>query len=439
MKKREQRYVVLGEHFYQPVRVGSHSRVSHIQTDPQGIDWNKVIAKECYLPQLKAGTLEAVSFDFYATMRRELRQIAPRESRKLSQALRERGVGDSYLHVLLPDLSKRDKEILVQAGKTAFQSEARKAPTWFWAAETALDMASLEVIADAGYKGVICAPEQLAGVGEADNKPVKVKLAKGREIILLGFDRPFSSQMAFAEKNNADVFAQQVVFPRMSQQPESRPLVGWTDGETFGHHAKQADIFLYYLVMHTLPNAGVSVIGINETTDVWERSDYHVGMLRERTAWSCPHGNLIRWHGACPCDGGYHGGWKTHFMNAVTSFNTQIDAVLDAQLNKRRWPKQLAQQFEKYLYHKGSRNSMQSLLAAKASALAAITSCGTFFESPETSGHINLLFIQQAVEHLKDAGFEQLAVQLHLQVRENLSKAINPITHTNLAQTFFTQ
>lgn len=436
MKRREQRHVVLGEHFYQPLRKGSHRRVSHIETDPQGVNWNEIIARECYIPQLQSGTLEQVSFDFYTTMRRELRQFAPRESKRLASALRERGVGDSFLHVLLPDISDRDKRILVKAGKKAFRVESGKDPQWFWAAETALDYPTLEVIADSGYKGVICAPEQIDCVGVADNKPVKIKLKKGREIVLLGFDRPFSSSMAFADKSNADSFAQSVVLPRVYQQPQSRPLVGWTDGETFGHHAKSADIFLYYLLAHTLPNNNISVVGINEAEDVWEPQDYQQGVLRERTAWSCPHGDLIRWHGACPCDAGYHGGWKADFMGALLNFNTQIDALLDSELGKRRWANGLANQFEKYLYHKGAKNSKQSLLAAKASALAAVTSCGTFFENPDTSGHINILFIQQAIEHLRDAGFEELAIRLHVEVSNRLARAVNPMTYQSLAKTF---
>jgi protein gp37 len=46
-----ERYAVIGEHFYQPPRRASHDRVTAIQTDPTGIDWNKRIARECYIPQ----------------------------------------------------------------------------------------------------------------------------------------------------------------------------------------------------------------------------------------------------------------------------------------------------------------------------------------------------------------------------------------------------
>lgn len=433
-KKAEQRYVVLGEHFYQPLRRGSHPRVSEIQTDPQGVNWNQVISEECYVPQTQQGTLKYVSFDFFPTIRREMMDIAPNEAETLKLAMKESGVGDSFLHVLLPDLSKRDKFILVRAGYAAFIEDTGVSPQWFWAAETALDYETLEVLKSVGYKGVICAPEQIEGIGTyPDNVPVRIGLRKGQTILALPFDRPFSSTMAFADKSNADKYAHSTVLPRVERLSESLPLIGWTDGETFGHHAPMADIFLNYLVTESLPSAGVAMLGINNLPDVWEESDYKIGYLRERTAWSCPHGDLIRWHGACPCDGGKHGGWKEHFSNAIASINTQMDTLLDSELGAK-WASQLSSNFEKYLYYKGSKNTKKSLFAAKASILAGMISCGTFFESPLTSGNINMLFVQQAFEHLKDAGFEELVIKMQVDFTKTLEKGIDPYSKKDLTQ-----
>lgn len=437
-RRTENKYVVLGEHIYQPPRVGSHARLVGIHSDEHGTDWNRIIAQECYIPQTKRGTLEIVSFDFYATIRREMLSLAPVEARRLKEAMRKRGVGDPYLHVLLPDLSLRDKKILISAGYLEFKKETGVKPKWFWAPETALDTETLEVLAEVGYTGVLCAPEQIVGIGVADNQPVKISLAKGRTIFALGFDRPFSSTLAFADKSNADSFRNATVLPRLQHLPESIPLIGWTDGETFGHHAKLADLFLDFLVRESLPSAGIAVLGVNELHDVWEKRDYKKGKLQERSAWSCPHGNLIRWHGACPCDGGYHGGWKEHFSNALSYLNQQVDAILDTQLGKK-WPEQLAREFPKQFYFKGSRNSNQSLLAAKASALAAMTSCGTFFENPITSGAINMLFARQVFEHLIDAGFEQQTTQLRAQMLSHLSRGRDPFTGKQLSQLFTKQ
>lgn len=420
--ERNSKSAVIGEHFYQPPRRGSHNRVANIQTDPHGTDWNAIIAKQCYIPQTQRGTLDSASFDIYATIRAEIRNLAPREAKLLTESMRARGVGDPFLHVLLPDLNRRDKRLLIQAGFLAFKKETGISPQWFWPPETALDNETLEVLVEVGYKGVLCAPEQLIANNKMsnDNRPIILKLHNKSEIIALPFDRPVSSSLAFDDKSNADRFAAQKILPRAKNLPQSLPLIAWTDGETFGHHAPFADIFLHYLLTQSLPSMGIAVLGINDLPDIWEGTDYNHGRLRERTAWSCPHGNLIRWHGACGCDGGHHGGWKEHFSNAMSKLNTEIDKILDSELGKG-WAQELATNFEKHFYFKGTLNGKSCLLAAKASALAAMTSCGTFFEDPGTSGNINFVFALQALENLKDAGFERVAQKLRAQMLTTLN------------------
>ena len=430
-----ERYSVVGEHFYQPSRKPSHVRLQHLRTSET--DWNAVIANECYIPQLRSGVLEKASFDFYSTIRRDMLQIAPMESVSLRESMRARGVGDPFLHVLLPDLNQRDKEILVRAGWNSFKKDTKGIPPqWFWAPETALDNATLEVLAKVGYVGVICAPEQIEGVQSVDNYPVRLILANGSQILALPFDRPLSSQFAFEDKSNADVFAQRVVAPRIQRLPDSVPIVGWTDGETFGHHSKFGDKFLDRLLSTSLPSLGVAVLGLNDIQNVWEEKDYQQGRLRDRTAWSCPHGDLARWHGACPCDGGFNGSWKTNFSVALTELNSQIDTILDKELD-RFWPEELAKNFDRSFYFKGGRrNNKQSLLAAKASALGAQISCGTFYDDPSTSGTINMLFARQAFEHLIDAGFGKKVQELQQQFLQKLSYGIDPRTHESLAVFF---
>jgi len=429
------RHVVIGEHFYQPPRKATHDRVAGYASDPSGIDWNRRIAQECYIPQTQRGTLSQVSFDFYATMRAEMNQIAPEQVAHLREAMRLRGVGDPYLHVLLPDLNTRDKGILIQAGYAAFQKEAGFVPEWLWVPETALDNDVLKVAKQSGYRGVLCAPEQIDANGETDNRPVRVPLNGNGEMLVLPFDRPLSSSLAFDAKANADQYVEQVILPRLLRLPKSEPLIAWTDGETFGHHAQFADMFLDYLVTSSLPTAGVAVLGLNEITEVWEEKDYVQGRLRERSAWSCPHGNLQRWHGPCPCDGGHHGGWKQPFSDSLQRLNAQVSAVLDAQL-PTDWPHHLSENFATAFEYQGSANTTMSLLAAKASALASLTSCGTFFDNPQTSGRINILFAKQSLENLRDAQHQQLADTLLSELRTGMSQGTDPHSGVSLDQVF---
>lgn len=421
---RNERFLVAGEHFYQPPRQATHARIQDLQT--QEVDWNQVISKQCYIPQIENGTLDLASFDFFSTIRKEMENFSFQEAEQLKEVMKERGVGDPFLHVLLPDLSQRDKRILIQAGYSNFVEDTGVAPQWFWAPETALDNATLEVLAQVGYQGVLCAPEQIYGAGgEVDNHPVMLDLENGESILALPFDRPLSSSLAFDQKNNADTYTKSMIIPRIMRLPTSVPLVFWTDGETFGHHDKLAHLFLDYLLRTSLPNNEIEVVGINDLKRIWQKSDYKHGKLRQRTAWSCPHGDLRRWHGACPCDEGLHGGWKTHFSNGLKRFNAQVDVVLGKKLGKD-WEEDLICNFSQAFYYSGSKNNKMSLLAAKASALAAQISCGTFFNDPGTSGKINLLFARQSIEHLLDAGQGVLAQKIRKDLLSELSRGVDP-------------
>lgn len=435
MSSVEQRFSIIGEHIYQPKRKGNHDRVLQLSTDVSGVDWNKRIARECYLPQLRQETLNYVSFDFYTTMRQEMEQIAPEEVNHLKEAMKARGVGDPFLHVLLPDLSTQDKEILINAGRIAFFEETGTYPQWLWVPETALDLDVLTVAKRAGYVGVLCAPEQVDANREVDNYPVVVRLPKDGDIIILPFDRPFSSDLAFQDKSNADDFLQKVIIQRILRLPKSVPLIAWTDGETFGHHAPFADLFLHYLVSISMPQAGIAVLGINEVLTVWQQQDYVQGKLVERSAWSCKHGNLIRWHGACPCDGGFDGSWKEYFSDALSELNLQVTSILDALL-PNDWSKELSKNFTQAFEFSGGTNTIKSLYAAKASVLAAQTSCGAFFDSPQTSGRINMMFVRQTIEHLIDAGQRQFAFVMLKQFMSKISKGIDPHTGKRLDELY---
>ncbi len=432
-----EKFLVAGEHFYQPPRQASHSRLEHL-TENQ-TDWNTIIAEQCYIPQIENGTLDLASFDFFSTIRQEMNEIAPEQAELLRAAMRERGVGDPFLHVLLPDLSREDKKILITAGFNNFANDVGVNPQWFWAPETALDNETLEVLVEVGYQGVLCAPEQIYDTGgEADNHPIIINLDNGESITALPFDRPISSSLAFANKGNADEYTRSIIIPKIMQLPSSLPLIFWTDGETFGHHDRFAHLFLDYLLKTSLPSNGVEIASINDLQDIWQETDYRSGKLNQRSAWSCPHGNLVRWHGACPCDEGLDGNWKRYFSEGLKHLNQQITDILNQNLDDG-WEDELAENFVEHFYHKGfssdkSIDMETSLLAAKASALAAQISCGTFFNNPGTSGKINLLFARQSLENLIDAGYEKEAEEIKAELLATLAKGIDPSNGKNLAE-----
>lgn len=435
MSSRSELSVVLHQHLYQPLRQGSHDNIAGLGTDPKGEDWTDIISMQCYLPQLQAGIFEYTSLDCYPGVRHHPTIQNSPETLALKQALRDRGVGDPFLHVLLPDLNKQDKQILVGAGLQAFFAETGKQPLWFWAPETALDFETVEVLSSFGYRGVICAPEQIDTNGFPDNRPIRIKIQGDGYFLALPFDTVLSKKLAFGNKSNADHFTRDYIKGRYHGLSPTQPLIGSTDGETFGHHDPGGVEFLQYLFEVSLQESNITPVGINNLLEIWSDADYSHGRLINRSAWSCPHGDLVRWHDACPCDNGHHGGWKYQFSHSLRRFNTGVTLLVNEELGNS-WPETLIQNFADALYYRGSQNTTLSLLAAKASALAAQTSCGTFFEDPGTSGAINFLFARQAAEHLSDAAYPELAHKLLWDLRQELSYGIDPKTKKPLNDLF---
>jgi hypothetical protein len=371
--------------------------------------------------------LRTLSFQDWETLGYE--SINPAISKELKEQLASHGIGDSFIHVILPHLDRRDKDLIIAAGKYQFEQDSGAIPEWFWAPESALDTDTLESLATAGYKGVLCAPHQVRRFDNqmADNRPTRVNLPSGKQIILLAFDKPVSQSFAFHDKSNADRFAHQHILSAASRVSANGVLTMMTDGETFGHHAKGGDKFLEYLLKVSLPREGVEIVSISDVIAHWQRWGYDAtrsdaeGSLVENTAWSCMCGDLRRWKGGCSCTGG--GEWKAAYYQLFAHFNEVVRTIVDQYLGDH--DQELVTRFKEALYNQGSEYSDPdlSLLSARASALAARTSCATFFGDPHTSGRINILYASQALRHLEDAGLRSEAEHL----REYLHRALSQI------------
>lgn len=395
------REIVIGLHLYQPPRRAFHQDLKDRSTDPQGIDWTERIFQECYRRLVDERILTLASFDIYGTLRHELKRIDRNHSQALSRALKDHGVGEPYLHPILPDLCHEDKEILIGAGYEDFRRTTGKAPQVFWPPETALDQETLTVLAPY-YRAVLCAPSQIRrrdGL-PADNRPTRIGLGR-HSILALPFDGYVSNKLGFDAKLDADRFVGEHILPALRPLDTRQRLIGWTDAETFGHHYRQGDLFLQYLLFHSLPDRGVIPVSINELLRA--DTDPGEGQINHRTAWSCDHGDLRRWHEPCPC--GYGDlTWKGPFYAGLHTLNAFVSGLVRDKLGPQ-FKDELITDFSKYLENPGGKLSRQkdSLLSAKASALAGVTSCGTFYDNPHTSGHINALFALQSLYHLVDA------------------------------------
>ncbi len=419
----KEKLVVIGQHFYQPPRYASHELLAGISSTADGINWTDRIAGECYLPQLELGILDNTAFDMYGVLRSQL-NLSQEQLAQLELAMRERGVGDPFLHPILPDLSSRDRSVLIAAGRNEFYKDCGKWPDWFWPPETALDTPTLKDIKRMRYKGILCAPEQIVRQDgyPADNTVVKVELGSGDFILAFPFDRPVSQSLAFHEKENADDFAREIIMPRVNTLPQGSSLLAWTDGETFGHHDRQAHLFLEYLLSTSLPGFNVHPVSLEMALEQLNLDNIPQARLVERTAWSCPHGNLIRWNGECDCGEGKDTSWKHPFIQLLREVNSLIDDIIDRELPD--WDRTLSGDFKYYFGCEfiSSATPQDYLLMAKASSLAGLTSCATFFSDVYTSGRINILFVLQACQSLISAGLAKEGKAIQTDFYQSLAK-----------------
>jgi hypothetical protein len=63
-------------------------------------------------------------------------------------------------------------------------------------------------------------------------------------------------------------------------------------------------------------------------------------------------------------------------------------------------------------------------------------SCGTFFGSPLTSGKINVLFVRQTLEHIKDAQLKNEADQLLRDFIQQITHGYDQFSGQTLDQVF---
>ncbi len=425
------REITLGLHFYQPPREVSHKNLRHIKTDLEkfrqtGKNWTQLVNETCYKPLAQKKIFQHVSYTYYGILKEQLDNLDPQTSDIMTQNLSKNGIGHPDIHPIIPDLKKEEKRILIGSGieRLGFT------PKYFWAPESALDNETLMVLKEFGYQGVICAPEQIDFETGTENreKPALLELPDQDTILALPFNRPLSSQLAFAhpEEWNADHFTDTVIKPEASKLEPGSLCLGWTDGETFGEHNKKLNAdFLWWLFHSSLPEQGFKVTSVNDI----DIKNPNYGVLKEKTSWSCNHG-LMRWHGACSCCTGDLR-WKTPYYRAHKKLDREIAAIVKKELGLGQddFEDLMIRSFTKHFKNPGPPHTSPRLstISAYVSAKTSRTSCGTFFDDPHYSGRINLLFAYQALEHLRDAGVTGQAARIEDEYKQSLKIIPDPL------------
>ncbi|KHK00532.1 DUF3536 domain-containing protein [Desulfovibrio sp. TomC] len=463
-----ERYVCIHGHFYQPPRENPWLEAIEIQDSAYPFhDWNERIAVECYATNAQSRLLDTqgriaqlvnnyanISFNFGPTVLLWMRQFAPETYRAIVEADRlsqEKFAGHGsalaqpYNHMILPLANRRDKRTQIVWGIRDFQYRFGRAPEGMWLPETAVDLETLDIMADAGITFTILAPRQASrvrpyaseewmDVSDGRINPglaYRITLPSGRFMNVFFYDGPISQAVAFEGLlNNGEDFAQRLLsgFPDDSAGPTGPHLVNIaTDGESYGHHHRGGEMALTRAIEYLESNGLARLTNYGQYLE--EHPPIHEVMIYENSSWSCIHG-IERWQSDCGCNSGSHPhwnqAWRAPLREALDWLRDAINAVFEPTAVRylsdpwearnayidvvtERSPERLAE----FLSHHSIRPLRHeeeiivlSLMELQRHAMLMYTSCGWFFD--ELSGIETVQVIQYAGRVL------QLADQLFI-------------------------
>jgi alpha-amylase/alpha-mannosidase (GH57 family) len=356
-KNTSDRTICIHGHFYQPPRENPWlETVEAQQSAAPWHDWNDRITHECYAPNGAARIVNSenriirilnnyarMSFNFGPTLLSWLSENAPRvhgaiiHADQRSQA-RFSGHGSAmaqvYNHLIMPLASTRDRITQIHWGVADFRHRFGRLPEGMWLPETAVDLESLDLLAQHGIQFVLLAPHQCARTrpmektaatsksGDAawtttshasvdTTRPYLVRLKEGRSIAVFFYDGPRSRAIAFEGLlNSGEAFAQRLTagFKPGSDDPQIVHVA--TDGESYGHHHHYGEMALAWL-LHWAEEQGrddgsVRLTNYGEFLEKYPPA--FEAQIVEETSWSCAHG-IERWRSDCGCSSG-RPGWN---------------------------------------------------------------------------------------------------------------------------------
>jgi len=445
------RLIVHG-HFYQPSRADPWSDI--VPAEPAAApyrDWNERIDAECYRPNVERGNLSRISFDLGPTLATWLARADPTTYGGIlaSDQPGARAMAQAYHHSILPLASMADRRTEIRWGLRDFELRFGRPAKGLWLPETAVDLATLRILAEEGVEYTILAPWQAADAELDHRRPHRVVLGGGRSIVVAFYDAGMSGAVSFdgSATADADRFAAEHVAPRLADAEfdDGTPALAViaTDGELFGHHRSFRDLFLQRLVA---PQASLAVTRpfdvVGFATALEEREDrpFPETTIVERTSWSCHHG-IARWSSECP--DATDGRWKGPLRSALDRLAAGIDAVSEDVVRRRRLDADLldpardayvdvvfgaigSEAFAaRALPEAGAedRSAFMSVLDAQRWRLAMFASDGWFWEDPSRSETAQILRAAARAVRIMDG---LAGTRLERRLVEDLSVLVSP-------------
>ncbi len=347
------RYVTIHGHFYQPPRENPWLEAVETQDSAAPYhDWNERITAECYATNGAARMVDSenriirifnnyagMSFNFGPTLLSWLEENAPRvyamirTADRLSQK-RFGGHGSAiaqvYNHIIMPLANTRDRITQIRWGIADFEHRFDRRPEGVWLAETAVDLETLDLLAQNGILFTILAPNQCSRVRSLTEpggpwhetpdasvnptQPYLVRLKEGRTIAVFFYDGPTSRAIAFEKLlNSGEVFASRLASAFHSDVTRPQLVHVATDGESYGHHHRHGEMALAFALKSIEENPDLQLTNYGEFLSLFPPQAEAI--VSDNTSWSCFHG-VERWRSNCGCSGGKEG-WNQQWRGPL--------------------------------------------------------------------------------------------------------------------------
>ena len=168
-----ERFICIHGHFYQPPRENPWLEAVEIQDSAFPYhDWNERVTAECYAPNAASRILDGerrireiisnyakISFNFGPTLLSWMEKSSPDVYQAILEADRQSmgwrsghgaAIAQIYNHLIMPLASSRDKRTQVVWGIRDFELRFKRFPEGMWLAETAVDLETLDILAELG-------------------------------------------------------------------------------------------------------------------------------------------------------------------------------------------------------------------------------------------------------------------------------------------------
>ncbi len=449
------KHICIHGHFYQPPRENPWLENIELQDSSYPYhDWNERIAAECYETNTASRILNEdgwikrivnnyakISFNFGPTLLSWMESNDPDVYKAIIEADRlsmhnhsghGSALAQTYNHMIMPLANANDKYTQVLWGIRDFETRFGRQPEGMWLPETAVDLNTLEILAEQGISFTVLAPyqarrirrigdggywEEICGKEIDITMPYLINLpGAGRSISVFFYNGDISQAVAFEKLlYNGERFAKRLLSAFREEKDSPQMINIATDGETYGHHHRYGEMALAYALYYIESN---KLAGFTNYSEYLEKHPpYFEVEINDNSSWSCAHG-VERWRNNCGCNSGMHPGWSQSWRAPLRdALNWLRDILSDRFENKARlyfkdpWAARneyisiildrspeslnsfLENQAAKELNNK-ERVTVVKLLEMQRHAMLMFTSCGWFFD--EISGIETVQVLQYA-------------------------------------------